>query len=287
MAATVGHDAVGGLWRSVSAPWPGACRTTPVATSGGCDCAGRRLASGHPPSAHRAVDGDQPCSAAGGRFGGLIPAVSPAARTMGRPGRASDPLGRSAVVLRRPVAVPPAWRGTSFRRRPYALAGGGRNPQQCSSRTARATQWLAEHKVQGRLLTQYGWGQYVLWHLYPDCTVGFDGRYRTIYPAEIETQFLAFQKLKPGDEPPPLLDQAEIILWPVEHRPLPYLAGRPEWVEVYRDDQASVWLRDQPAWAAILGDRTSLPETSSDQRRWLRFPGGPQNGIPVATSRNR
>lgn len=152
---------------------------------------------------------------------------------------------------------------------------------------ARAVQWLADRKVQGRLLTQYGWGQYVLWHLYPDCTVGFDGRYRTIYPAEIEAQFLAFQELEPGDDPPELLDQAEIVLWPVEHRPLPFLVGRPEWVEVYRDDQASVWLRDQPAWAATLVDRSKLPETSSDQRRWLRFPGGPQNGIPVATSRNR
>lgn len=152
---------------------------------------------------------------------------------------------------------------------------------------ARAVQWLADRKIRGKLLTQYGWAQYVLWHLYPDCTIGFDGRYRTIYPAEIETQFLAFQALNPGDTPPDLLDRTEILLWPVEHRPLPYLAGRPEWIEVYRDDQASVWLRDLPELMDGFSDRKLLPETSTDERRWLRFPGGPQNGIPVATSWKR
>jgi hypothetical protein len=152
---------------------------------------------------------------------------------------------------------------------------------------ARAVQWLSDRRIQGRLLTQYGWAQYVLWHLFPDCTIGFDGRYRTIYPAEIETQFLDFQRLEPGDAPPPLLDQAEILLWPIEHRPLPFLASRLEWIEVYRDDQASIWLRNQPEFEAICRRRETLPETSSDERRWLRFPGGPQNGIPVATVRNR
>jgi len=50
--------------------------------------------------------------------------------------------------------------------------------------------WLPEPEVvpamragalQGRMITWFGWGQYVIWHLSPEVKVSFDGRRETVY----------------------------------------------------------------------------------------------------------
>ena len=51
---------------------------------------------------------------------------------------------------------------------------------------------MRQEGLAGNLLTDYGWGQYVLWHLFPESRVAFDGRYRTVYPLPLELDFVAF-----------------------------------------------------------------------------------------------
>ncbi len=141
-----------------------------------------------------------------------------------------------------------------------------------------AMQQLGAH---GNLVTDYGWGQFAIWHLFPESHVAFDGRYRTVYPAEIEEKLIAFQRA--GDDLPqvcPLIDDfpTEIALLPVKASPTKYLDTRADWVSVYRDDQTALFLRDLPQFAGQLRQVSQSAEGTvaiPEVPRWTVFPGRP------------
>jgi len=127
--------------------------------------------------------------------------------------------------------------------------------------------------LQGNLLTDYGWGQFILWHLWPDVRVAIDGRYRTVYPAEIEEALIALQTAASSDaERTPLLDDfpTDLVLAPVGGSLESYLKRRSGWTETYRDEQAVVYVPRQPGLAQSLGDR---PAAAATPPKWVRFPG--------------
>jgi hypothetical protein len=142
--------------------------------------------------------------------------------------------------------------------------------------------------VNGNLITDYGWGQFVIWHSFPESRVAFDGRYRTVYPAEIEQKLIDFQKA--GDELPrvcPLIDDfpTEIALLPVTAGTTRYLDTRADWVSVYRDDQAALFLRDLPDFASQIRQVSQLGvdlQLDPEVPRWTVFPGLPKGGTRVA-----
>ncbi|MHC4877542.1 MAG: hypothetical protein ACYTGL_13685 [Planctomycetota bacterium] len=143
----------------------------------------------------------------------------------------------------------------------------------------RALTAMKQLNLQGNLVTDYGWGQFAIWHLFPQSRVAFDGRYRTVYPAHVEQKLIAFQRA--GDEFPevcPLIDDypTRIALLPAQAGTSRYLESRADWVCVYRDEQAEVFVRDQPEFASQLrqvsqleGRVVSIPDVS----RWTVFPG--------------
>lgn len=148
-----------------------------------------------------------------------------------------------------------------------------------------AISFLRTHGLSGNVLTDYGWGQYVIWHLHPQFHVAFDGRYRTVYSAEIERQFLAFQKLKAQDsDTTPLLDEyaTDIVLLPNHRGPLGYMSAREDWSLVYRDHQASIFLRDQPDHARLITAFQKRPATTSAYETWTSFPANPVLSVPHA-----
>ncbi len=145
----------------------------------------------------------------------------------------------------------------------------------------RAVAALRGAHLSGNLVTDYGWGQFVLWHLHPGTRVAFDGRYRTVFPPALERQFLGFQTAQAGvDIRTPILDDyaTDLALVPtggnVEH----YLASRTDWRPVYRDNQAAIFV---PATRRELGTtRIEAPEVP----RWCVFPGRTSFGTKVATT---
>jgi hypothetical protein len=142
--------------------------------------------------------------------------------------------------------------------------------------------------VSGNLVTDYGWGQFAIWHTFPESHVAFDGRYRTVYPAELEQKLIDFQKA--GDNLPqvcPLIDDfpTEIALLPVKAGTTTYLDTRADWVSVYRDDQAALFLRDLPRFAGQIRQVSQLGadlQVDPEVPRWTVFPGLPDGGTRVA-----
>ena len=148
----------------------------------------------------------------------------------------------------------------------------------------RAMLAMKQMGLQGNLVTDYGWGQYALWHLYPDFRIAFDGRYRTVFPAKLEQEFLAFQR---ADEAPtattPLLDnyQTQVALVPVDSRPERYLKGRTDWSCVYRDDQAAVFVIDRGEFSRFSSRNQPTSFPIPQVPHWTTFPAG-QDGTALA-----
>jgi hypothetical protein len=98
-----------------------------------------------------------------------------------------------------------------------------------------AVEYLKKQQLSGKVLTDFNWGQYLLWHLYPAYRVAFDGRYETVYPREVEEAYALFIDGLPGwrnflEKYPP-----DLILIARNSRPYPLLKADPGWREIYAD----------------------------------------------------
>jgi hypothetical protein len=60
-----------------------------------------------------------------------------------------------------------------------------------------AVNFMKKQGLSGKILTKFEWGEYLIWELYPPSLVGFDGRYETVYPPEVEENFLEFIDARP------------------------------------------------------------------------------------------
>src|SRR5205807_3434115 len=56
-----------------------------------------------------------------------------------------------------------------------------------------AVRFIERNRVSGNLLLPFDWGEYAIWHLYPDCRVSVDGRYTTAYPDDLLAQSRQFE----------------------------------------------------------------------------------------------
>ncbi len=56
----------------------------------------------------------------------------------------------------------------------------------------RAVKFMKSHGLEGNVLAQYGWGQYVIWHGAPGMKVFIDSRYDLAYPPAVVWDWLKF-----------------------------------------------------------------------------------------------
>lgn len=98
-----------------------------------------------------------------------------------------------------------------------------------------AMRYLEYYHLSGKLLVYYNWGEYVIFHLYPQFRVAFDGRYETVYPPEVCRRYWDFLWARPHwkaflEQYPP-----DFILWPRNSETASLLAREPAWRIVYAD----------------------------------------------------
>jgi hypothetical protein len=193
---------------------------------------------------------------------------------------------RAAVCLAAGFLIVLQFRsGLEFRRQgigPWQI--GVETRSQVPGMPLRALAALSQAQLSGNLVTDYGWGQFVLWHLHPGTRVAFDGRYRTVFPPLLERQFLQFQKAQPGVDPrTPMLDEypTELALVPTESGTERYLDSRTDWVRVYRDDQASVFM--SVALRQTIKSEVPAAIEVATVPRWCVFPGRVPTGTKVAS----
>jgi hypothetical protein len=106
-----------------------------------------------------------------------------------------------------------------------------------------AVAYLRSQQLRGNLLTEFGWGEYLIWDLYPRCRVALDGRYETVYPAPVAQSYFNFINQVGNsrqflDDYPP-----DLILLSPRTKACALISSLPEWRQVYADTGATLFVR--------------------------------------------
>jgi hypothetical protein len=124
----------------------------------------------------------------------------------------------------------------------------------------RAMSLLRAHRVQGNLLVFFDWAEYAIWHLYPGCRVFLDGRFASAYPVDVITDYFTF--LYGGAHWRRALEEydTDMLLLHTDNPATALVDTDPEWLLVYRDPLASLFLkRSRHAETAAAMRRTPEP----------------------------
>jgi hypothetical protein len=135
-----------------------------------------------------------------------------------------------------------------------------------------AADFLRRNGVRGNLAVPFDWGEYFIWKLYPEVRVSIDGRYTTAYPREVIED--SFEWVRGGKGWKRLLERypTEIAITHRNHPVTALMRQDPEWVYIYSDPVAFIFVRKGPAQAELLQkfrDKRLLPPSPPS----LYFPG--------------
>ena len=126
------------------------------------------------------------------------------------------------------------------------------DPARAIAFPVRAVDMLERSGVEGNMATYFDWGEYAIWHLYPEIRVSMDGRRETVYSEDVYQEYLSFQRGTAGWRR--LIDRPETDLvlfsnlWPAYQ----LVDLDPGWEKVYEDEIGGIFARaGSPEAAAI------------------------------------
>ncbi len=124
------------------------------------------------------------------------------------------------------------------------LAFAFNEQEQRESLPVEAAAWIRENQPEGEIFNPYNWGGYLIWSLYPDYRVFVDGR-TDLYGDELLREYLRVQYARSGFEDILEAHNVNLILTyrgDVLATQLGCIGG---WEEVYEDDAAVIWVREE------------------------------------------
>jgi hypothetical protein len=107
-----------------------------------------------------------------------------------------------------------------------------------------AVAWIRQHRLVGEMYNPDNWGGYLIWALWPDYRVFVDGR-TDLYGDEFLRQHLDVQLARPGFEETLVAYDVNLVLTYPDDALSAQLACMGGWEEVYRDEVAAVWGRQE------------------------------------------
>jgi hypothetical protein len=116
---------------------------------------------------------------------------------------------------------------------------------------AGAVAYLREHRLSGNVLGDFGWGQYLIWHLAPDSKVFIDGRYDTVFPTKVINDYLRFYFDWPGAAAVLSAYPHDFVLIPPNAPAYALMSRTRGWKLVYRDADSCLFARADKALPAI------------------------------------
>ncbi|MGH7856490.1 MAG: hypothetical protein ACREQY_04100, partial [Candidatus Binatia bacterium] len=104
-----------------------------------------------------------------------------------------------------------------------------------------AVRFVRENGLRGNLAVPFDWGEYAIWHLYPNCRISVDGRYTTAYPDRVLEDSWRYIK---GDEGwDRILDGATLALADRRHPTSRRLLADQRWRKIHEDATALIFAR--------------------------------------------
>jgi hypothetical protein len=109
----------------------------------------------------------------------------------------------------------------------------------------RAIRFLKVNSIKGNLLVPFEWGEYTIWKLYPDSKVSIDGRFDTVYPADVINDHFDGAKSQEGWSSLLHKYPTDIILArrnSFSQRMINDLSD--DWIYIYSDNISMIFLRN-------------------------------------------
>lgn len=119
---------------------------------------------------------------------------------------------------------------------------------------AGAVSFMRANDLNGNLLVTFPWGEYAIWHLWPQDRVFIDGRYDTVFPLEVIRDYLAFHYATPRARETLRKYHHDFILLPVKGSPAYELVkSLKDWSLIYRDKTCALFARADSDAARLRG----------------------------------
>ncbi len=107
----------------------------------------------------------------------------------------------------------------------------------------RAVNFMKTHDLEGNVLAQYGWGQYVIWHGAPGMKIFIDGRYDLAYPPAVVWDWLKFANNLDGAAQTLAAYPHDFVLLEQDLPAIKLMDSARDWRLIYRDDVARLYAR--------------------------------------------
>jgi hypothetical protein len=125
-----------------------------------------------------------------------------------------------------------------------------------------AIAFMQKAGLSGNILTDFAWGEYVIWNMAPTSKVFIDGRYDTVYPPDVIDDYLSFQYGEAGaKEVLRKYPHDFVLLSPDDEAASALMASSPDWMRLYRDATCVLFVRTDSAAAKIPALAVSAPQT--------------------------
>jgi hypothetical protein len=116
-----------------------------------------------------------------------------------------------------------------------------------------AIAFMKTHRINGNILCDFDWGEYVIYRMTPGSKVFIDSRYDLVYPQSVIRDYMEFYFAMPGADR--VLDSYlhNYILIPPQCAAYALMAKRPAWKLIYRDPDSALFARANSAAANAAG----------------------------------
>jgi hypothetical protein len=107
-----------------------------------------------------------------------------------------------------------------------------------------AVEYIKNHNLTGNLLTEFWWGEYLIWVLFPQCKVALDGRYETVYSVKLANQYFDFANGRENWREFLAKYPPDMVLISSQDRVYDLIHTEPRWRQVYMDQGCALFVRN-------------------------------------------
>ncbi len=118
---------------------------------------------------------------------------------------------------------------------------------------ASAVEFMKQHKLQGKILSTFQWGMYMIWNMPSESRLFIDGRYDTLFPLDIIYKFALFNFNQPGGETVLAEFPPDFVLIKPDSGSRELMDTRGDWKLIYQDASSMLYAKQDSAAAKIAG----------------------------------
>jgi len=108
-----------------------------------------------------------------------------------------------------------------------------------------AVKYIRLAGIKGNMLTEFDWGEYIIWELNGNCRVAIDGRYETVYPEYVSREYFEFAA--GGPDLRKYLDKYphDLILLQHDNYICEIIRKQSDWKQIYIDADSVLFMRNK------------------------------------------